>query len=65
MRYVDSMSRADRKKYAGCWIVVVDDRVVHHARRAEDVRETVAMHDDRGDLPVVQYIPEKALPFLL
>jgi len=59
------MSQSDRKKYAGRWIVVVYDRVVHHARRAEDVRQTVAMHDNRGDMPVVQYIPDGNPPFLL
>lgn len=65
MKYIDNMSQDDRKKYAGRWIVVVDDRVVHHARSAEDVRKTAARHDDRGDMPVVQYIPEDASPFLL
>lgn len=65
MKYIDNMSQSDRKKYAGRWIVVVDDRVVHHARRAEDVRQTVAMHDNRGDMPVVQYIPDGNPPFLL
>ncbi len=65
MKYIDNMSSDDRKKYAGHWIVVIDDKVVHHAKRGKDIREMVAMHDDRGDMPVVQYIPEGNPPFLL
>ncbi len=65
MKYLDNMSAADRKKYAGYWIVVLDDKVVHHSKNMDSVRKIVAMYDSRGDTPVVQYIYEGNPVFLL
>lgn len=65
MKYVDSMPKEDRKMYAGHWIVVVNDKVVCHSKKEADTHEIVDMHDENGDMPVVQYIPEKDTPFLL
>ena len=65
MKYLDNMPAEDRKKYAGHWIVVVDDKVVFHSKKEEDTHDIVDIHDDRGDMPVVQHIWEKDMPLLL
>ncbi len=57
-KYIDNMSEEDRRRYAGHWIVVVNDMVVHHSRTEKNISKVVAVYDRCGSSPVVQYIPK-------
>ena len=63
--YIDNMPAEDRKKYAGHWIVIVDDTVVCHAEKQRDTWDIIDKYDNAGDIPLVQYVYEEDLPLLL
>lgn len=65
MRYIDNMPKEDVEKYAGHWIVVVDDKVVYKAKSVKDLYGPVDGYDENGDMPVIKYIPDDVMQMLV
>ena len=53
MTYADNMPRKDHEKYAGQWVVIVDNEIVWHNKSARYLRKQVEKYNKQNITPII------------